>query len=245
MERTGTSAVIIGNEVLSAKVRDENGVWLLQKLSQHGVPVRWMAVVPDEIDAIVEALLLARRKARTVVTSGGIGPTHDDVTIRAVALSLGRSVVRLPQLEALVRQHHDGEPPPAAWRMAEVPEGAELLFHSSLWYPVLVCDGIYLLPGIPSLFRSQLEVVLPRLEARPLSLRCVYLGCSESEIAGVLDAVALALPQVQIGSYPTYSNDLGYKVKITIEHPEPEQVEQAAMRLLAALPAGTVIRTDP
>src|SRR5439155_7291018 len=93
---SGAAAVIIGNEVLSAKVIEQNGALLVKRLRERGVPLRSLHVVADEIDAIVEAVALARRHARWVFTSGGIGPTHDDVTVRPVAPALGRKVVRLP-----------------------------------------------------------------------------------------------------------------------------------------------------
>src|SRR4051794_30558342 len=124
MERTGAAAVIIGNEVLSAKVVDENGPWLTKRLRDRGIPLRWMGVVPDEVDVIVESLAIARRSARHVFTSGGIGPTHDDITVRSVALALGRPVVKLPELVELVEQHYGPNANREAMRMAEAPEGA-------------------------------------------------------------------------------------------------------------------------
>src|SRR5688572_21539336 len=98
MERSGAAAVIIGNEVLSAKVADQNSGLLIRRLRDRGVALRSLTIVPDEIDAIVEAVMHARRRARYVFTSGGIGPTHDDVTVRAVAMAIGRRVVRLQEV---------------------------------------------------------------------------------------------------------------------------------------------------
>src|SRR5262244_3947972 len=140
MGRYGAAAVIIGNEVLTAKIQDLNGPLLARRLRDRGIPLRSMSTVPDEIDAIVEAVSRAREIARYVFTSGGIGPTHDDVTVRAVALALGRNVVRLPELEALVRRH-DRDASPQAFRLAEAPEGTELLWREGTWYPVLHCDS--------------------------------------------------------------------------------------------------------
>src|SRR6266849_4398361 len=144
MERRGAAAVIIGNEVLTAKIQDLNGPLLARRLRDRGIALRSISVVPDEIDAIVGAVTHARAIARYVFTSGGIGPTHDDVTVRAVALALGRRVVRIPELETLVRRH-EREASPQALRLAEAPEGTELLWREGTWYPVLYCDSIYLL----------------------------------------------------------------------------------------------------
>lgn len=243
MERRGAAAVIIGNEVLSAKVQDLNGTHLTARLRDRGIDLRWMATVPDEVDAIVEAVSHARSIARYVFTSGGIGPTHDDVTVRAVALALGRRVVRLPELEALVRRH-ERDASPQALRLAEAPEGTELLWREGTWYPVLHCDSIYLLPGVPQLFRVQLETVLPRLEGTPMQLRCLYLNLGEPEIARALDQVAMSMPQVAIGSYPEFDRAAGYRVKVTVENFEMELVDAAVSMLRRELPDGSILRIE-
>lgn len=242
--RSGAAAVIIGSEVLSAKVADRNGALLIRRLRERGVPLRWMCVVPDEIDAIVEAIGAARRRARWIFTSGGIGPTHDDVTVRAVALALGRPVVRLPRMERMVREHFGASLTPEALRLADAPQGSELIFQEGIWYPVLSCEEIFMLPGVPQLFRLQLETVLGRIEGAPLALRTLYLSTGEAEIAHALDQVALAMPHVAIGSYPTWDSEADYRVKITIEHADPAAVDEAAARLAARLPPGALLRTE-
>ena len=109
---------------------------------------------------------------------------------------------------------------------------------------MLACDDIFLLPGVPQLFKLQLTTVLQRVSGTPLVLQNLYLSASESEIAKVLDGVALAAPQVMIGSYPTFDADAGYKVKITIEHADAAEVQAVAKRLLDVLPANIVLRRD-
>lgn len=244
MERRGAAAVVIGNEVLSAKVEDQNGVLLIRRLREHGIPLRSLSVVLDEVDAIVDAVARARRVARYVFTSGGIGPTHDDVTVRAVALALGRPVVRLSEMEARVRHHYAGRLSPGALRLAEAPEGTELWEQAESWYPVLACDGVFMLPGVPQLFRNQLETVLARLDRACVHLRCIYLSSVETDIAEALDRVALAMPQVAIGSYPSFDSGAGYRVKLTVEAPEPALVEQALERLLRELAGAGVLRVE-
>jgi molybdopterin-biosynthesis enzyme MoeA-like protein len=242
--RAGAAAVIIGNEVLTAKVSEANGTWLIRRLRERGILLQSVHLVLDEVDAIVEAVTAARRRAKWVVTSGGIGPTHDDVTVRAVALALGRPVVRLAEMESLVRAHYGDRMTPEALRLAEAPEGSELLYQADARYPVLACDDIYLLPGVPQLFRQQLEAVLTRLPSQPVHLQVLYLNAREAEVAGAIDRVALEMPEVAIGSYPTFDPGAGYKVKLTVEHPHPGPVARAADRLAAELPAGTVVRRE-
>jgi len=244
MGRYGAAAVIIGNEVLTAKIQDLNGPLLARRLRERGIPLRSMSTVPDEIDAIVEAVARSREIARYVFTSGGIGPTHDDVTVRAVALALGRNVVRLPSIEQMIRAHYGPTMAPQALRLAEAPEGTELLHSEGIWYPVLHCDGVYLLPGVPQLFRHQLDTVLAQLPGTPLTLRTLYLSADEPQIAPVLDRLAADMPQVAIGSYPTFDRGAGYRVKVTVENVERALVEEAVARLERELPQGSLLRIE-
>ncbi|MGO9064474.1 MAG: competence/damage-inducible protein A [Myxococcaceae bacterium] len=244
METSVAAAVVIGNEVLNAQVVDENGAYLIQRLREHGIGLSSLSVVPDEVDAIVDAVLSARRRARWVFTSGGIGPTHDDVTVRAVALALGRRVVQLPEMLALLEAHYPDVHTPEAMRLTEAPEGTQLLHQEGSWYPVLVCEGVFLLPGIPPLFRRQLETVLKTLPVRTVFQRALYLVRGEAEIAGALDRVALQTPGVGIGSYPQYAAGTDYRVRITVEGLEKGAVDAAVARLQRELPPGAVLRVE-
>lgn len=237
------AAVIIGNEVLTAKVTEANGALLIRRLRERGVELDSVHLVRDDVDDIVEQLAACRRRARFVITSGGVGPTHDDVTVRAVALALQRPVVRLPDMEARVRSYYGDRPvPPEALRMAEAPEGSELIPSDDARFPVLACDGVFMLPGVPQLFRVHLEAVLPRLPGVPVCLRQLYLSRSEADIAAALDAVALANPHVAIGSYPTWGEEADHKVRLTVEHLDPGRVEAALAELRARLPPGAILR---
>ncbi|MBX7114803.1 MAG: competence/damage-inducible protein A [Myxococcaceae bacterium] len=244
MTPSGAAALIIGNEVLTAKVNDQNGPYLIRRLREQGIGLHRVYAVPDEIDAIVEALLSARRAARWVFTSGGIGPTHDDVTVRAVALALGCSVVRMPEMEVLVRAHYGEKLTPEALRLAEAPAGSHLWFQNGLRYPVLVCNDVFMLPGVPELFKLQLEVVLERLPKGSLSTAVLYLSLIEAEIAAAIDQVALSLPQVAIGSYPTFDPTADYRVKITVEHVDGKAVAEAVTRIVKSLPSGALVRRE-
>ncbi|HYR56461.1 MAG TPA: molybdopterin-binding protein [Myxococcaceae bacterium] len=244
MERRGAAAVIIGNEVLTAKIQDLNGPLLARRLRDRGIALRSISVVPDEIDAIVGAVTHARAIASHVFTSGGIGPTHDDVTVRAVALALGRPVVRLRSLEEMVRAHYGQALTPEALRLAEAPEGTELLWREGIWYPILNCEGVYLLPGVPQLFKRQLEAVLARMEGIPVRLRSLYLSLEEPAIAHVLDRIALEHPRVTIGSYPEFDRSVGYRVKVTVENAQSALVDEVVARLERELPQGSILRMD-
>lgn len=242
--RDGAAAVIIGNEVLTAKVQDQNGPLLIRRLRERGMPLHRMEVVTDDVDAIVDAVVRARQVAKHVFTSGGIGPTHDDVTVRSVALALGRRVVRLDSMAKRVREYYGDATTPEALRLADAPEGAELWTQKGIWYPVLSCDGVYMLPGVPQLFKLQLETVLERIEMRPIFVRCIFLSAREHEIAHAIDQVALAMPDVAIGSYPNFDPAIDYTVKLTVENVEREPMERAFQALIAALPKEKLLRVE-
>lgn len=237
--------LVVGNEVLSAKVRDENGPWAARRLRELGVQLVAMHVVPDRIEDIVEEVDRARARATWVFTSGGIGPTHDDVTVAAVARAFRRSIVRRPELAALIDAYHrrQGRPaaPEAALRMADVPEGTTLVGESG--YPTLMVENVVILPGVPEFFRFQFERFAPRLAAGPFRLANVFLSVGEEGIATALDGVARAHPDVDIGSYPRF-DDADYRVKLTVESKDRARVEAALAALLAALPDGVVLRTE-
>ena len=237
--------VVVGSEVLSAKVEDENGPWAARRLRELGVRLLAMATIPDVLDDVVEAVDHARRRADWVFTSGGVGPTHDDITVAAVARALARPVSRSPELvrtiRAMHREHHGGsDPPEAALRMADVPEGTRLLGDPA--YPTLVAGNVVMLPGVPQFFRFQFDRIAHLLEAPPFRLACVFVSAEEGTITPALDAVVHAHPGVEIGSYPRFDAGADYRVLVTVEAKDGGAVRAAVAALLAALPAGSVIR---
>ena len=235
--------LVIGNEVLSAKVADENSPFLLGRLRSLGVEVPRVCTVGDEIEEIAWALRSLRQRCDWVFTTGGIGPTHDDVTVHAVAAALGRRVVREPTIEALIRGYLGAGAPAAAFRMADVIEGCELIETDGMRLPTMVVDRVALLAGVPALMRSQFESLTGHLSGRPFILREVFLDAGEPAIAAALSGIATAHPRVAIGSYPRFDRGADHRVKLTLEARDREAVEAALTALLAALPVGSVLRT--
>lgn len=239
----GAAAVVIGDEILTGKIRDENGPHLVGALRSAGVPLGRILTVADTVEEIAWAIRSVHGTFSPIFTSGGIGPTHDDLTVQGVAEALGRRVVQDPTLEALIRAHHGEGMPEEALRLARIPEGASLIRSSDTWYPLISVEGIYLLPGIPQLFRMHLGGLLERYRGEPFHLRCVYVSVGEAPIAAALDRIAAEHPQVALGSYPRLG-DAPYRVKLTLEAQRKAPVEEALRALLAALPPEAVLRVE-
>ncbi len=200
------AVIVIGNEILSGRTRDANLPHLARELAALGIRLREARVVPDEIDAIAEAVNTCRRRYDLVFTTGGIGPTHDDVTARAVARAFGRRLVRDPEAERRLRAWYGAERLNAArLKMAEVPEGAELVDNPVSAAPGFRVENVYVLAGIPEVARAMFETLKPRLAgAPPLAARTLLVHAPEGEVAAVLAEVQRAFPDLEIGSYPFY-----------------------------------------
>lgn len=245
METPSAVLLVIGNEVLSAKVVDENGPFLARRLRDLGLRLTAIHTLPDEVEEIAEALARVRPRCAWVFTTGGVGPTHDDVTLGAVARALGRPVVRDPRLEAslraLHRRHHGEEIPAEALRMADVPEGTRL--EGDPDYPTLVVENVVMLPGVPEFCRFQFERFAATLGAPPFRLACVYVRIGEGPIAAVLDRIVRDHPAVEIGSYPRFDG-ADHRVKLTVESKDAARVVAARDALVASLPPGSVVRVE-
>jgi molybdenum cofactor synthesis domain-containing protein len=235
--------IVIGNEILSGKVVDTNSAFLAQQLRSLGVSLRRMVVIPDEIDVIAAEVHAMRPTVDVLFTSGGVGPTHDDVTIAGVARGLARAVVRHATLERTLREYFRGDINDARLKLAEVVEGTELEYHGNLSFPTFRVENIYILPGIPEIFREKVLALRPRFTSDPFHLRVVYTREMESSIAAFLNRTLEQFPDLLLGSYPKL-NDPEYRVRITLESKDRQYVERALEALLAMLPPSAVVRTE-
>jgi molybdopterin-biosynthesis enzyme MoeA-like protein len=178
-----------------------------------------------------------------IFTSGGVGPTHDDLTIEGVARAFNRRVVRHPELEAMLRSYFGDDLDEARLRMADVPEGSDLIREGGMRWPVLVVENAFVLPGVPELFRGKFEAIRERFRAAPFYIRALYTREDEFDIASRLDRVAADHPGVEIGSYPTFTRE-DYRVKITIESKEEEAVERARAALVDLLDPSSLVQSE-
>jgi molybdenum cofactor synthesis domain-containing protein len=240
------AVVVVGSEVLSAKVEDANGPYLVRRLRDLGVELTALHVVPDRMDVIVETLLAARRRADWVLSSGGVGPTHDDLTVPAVARALGLPIRRDERMAQALREmherHHPGDPfPEVALRMADLPEGTELLGDPE--FPTLVVSRVVMLPGVPSFLRHQFERVAHLFDGAPYHLVCLYFAWGEDRLAVPLAAVAEGHPRVEVGSYPRF-DPADHRVRVTVEGRDREAVRAAAAAVLGLVPGEALVRTE-
>jgi len=178
-----------------------------------------------------------------VFTSGGVGPTHDDVTVAGVAAGLNRPVKQHPGLAARLRQFFGSEAEGARLKMAEVVDGTELIFEGSIHFPVFRVDNFYLLPGIPEIFEEKVHAIRERFAVDPFYLRVIYTNEYESRIAGFLRETLEAFPDLLLGSYPSLK-DPEYRVRVTLESKDEAYLNRAFGTLMEMLPPSAVVRTE-
>ncbi len=227
-------ALLIGDELLSGKVRDANGPLLARVLFDCGIRLRRLLVCPDEPAEIVEELRRLTARYDVVFTSGGLGPTHDDVTVEAVAEALERPLVRDRRLERMLAAFYGERLTEAHRRMAWVPVGTELLTCEGLRFPVLKVDRVFVLPGVPRFFEHKVHALRPWLQARsgrPLHSRSLRVAADEGLLAPLLAKVAARFPAVHLGSYPRQRADGRWYVLLACDGEDERQLEAACQAL--------------
>jgi molybdenum cofactor synthesis domain-containing protein len=239
-----TAAIlIIGNEILSGKVTDDNSPYLSRELRNLGVDVKRLAVLPDEVEVIAEQIRTWVGQSHLIFTCGGVGPTHDDVTVAGIAKGLGKEIIRDPLLLTLVQELY---PPPvteAMLKLTEIPEGTELIMAEGLRYPVLAASNIYIFPGIPELLRKKFSAIKERFRSTPYCLKKIFVKSHELEIAHHLTTVNRLYPSLSLGSYPVLRHP-EYQVMLTLESKDPTYLDQAFLHLLNLLPKDTVVKIE-
>jgi molybdenum cofactor synthesis domain-containing protein len=233
------SALIIGDEILSGKIQDENSLVLARTLFEQGVRLTRIEVIPDDIDKIASCVRQMSKESDFVFTSGGIGPTHDDKTYEALAKAFGLKMSYHPEtlrgfVEYQTLYAPDKPLNEARKKMAFLPEPCEIIHTEGLWVPLVVLGNVYILPGVPSLFARMLEGVKHRFKGPAIERVLIYTQKSEGDIAAELEAVQNAFPQVAIGSYPKYGLP-EYMVMLSLEGTDKEAVHEAARLVEAAV----------
>ncbi len=200
--------VVIGDEILSGRTEDKNIAQVARWLNGQGIRLLEVRVVPDQEEAIVSAVNALRPSHDYVITTGGIGPTHDDITVDSIAAAFGVPVVVHPEARRVLEEYYRDRPlglTEARLRMARVPEGAELVPNPTSGAPGVKMDNVYILAGVPNIAAAMLEALDGKLEGgRPMVSVTVRAHTAESDVAALLKQVQDEHPGVSIGSYPFY-----------------------------------------
>jgi molybdenum cofactor synthesis domain-containing protein len=235
--------LVIGNEILSGKVVDANSPYLCAQLRELGVDVERIVTIPDVIETIASEVKMMSQAYDFVFTSGGIGPTHDDLTIEGVAAAFGRRVEHNESIADRIQRAIGRTLNDSQLKMAQAPAGAELLDSGDLWFPLVVVDNVYVFPGIPELLRKKFESARDRFRGIPFVLKRVYVTRRESDIAESLNDLLREFPELLLGSYPKM-RDEGYKVMLTLESRDGDYVQRALDSLMQRLTAAAILRVE-
>jgi molybdenum cofactor synthesis domain-containing protein len=235
-DRVTAAVMIIGDEILSGRTQDTNLNFIAKYLATYGVDLAEARVVPDLKDEIITALNALRAKYDYVITTGGIGPTHDDITADCVAEAFGVELYEHPEIIEMMKSRWQGELNAARRRMARVPVGGSLVKNAVQGPPGFQIGNVFVLAGVPMVMRGMMDDVVPRLRTGAVVIaKTVRVeGAGEGVIAEPLANLAKARPELSIGSYPFFGPQ-GYGSNLVVRGRDGELVEQTVEDLIAAL----------
>lgn len=229
--------VVIGDEILSGRTQDKNVAQLAQWLNVQGIRLAEVRVVADDEAAIVEAVNALRARNDYLFTTGGIGPTHDDITVDAISAALAVDVVVHPRARAVLEAYYanKGGISESRLRMARVPDGAELIENRMSGAPGIRRDNIFIMAGVPHIMAGMLDALTGTLEGgAPLISETLGCWTAESEVADLLGEVVAAHPDCQIGSYPFF-RDGRVGANFVVRSTDSAQLAQCVEQLTARL----------
>lgn len=235
--------LVIGNEILSGKVVDSNSPYLCRELRLLGVDVERIVTIPDEVATIACEVRSMSAAYDLVFTSGGIGPTHDDLTMDGVAAAFGTKVKLNTHIAERIARAQGREANESQLKMAMFPENAQLVDSGDLWFPVVVVENVYIFPGIPELLRKKFESVRSRFRGVPVLLKRVFVKRRESDIAASLHELLAEFPDLMLGSYPKIGEE-SFHVLLTLESRDAGYLQRALDSLLLRLPPDAVHKVE-
>jgi len=243
-EKVWTAALlVIGDEILSGRTEDKNIAQVARWLNLQGIRLQEVRVVPDVEEAIVAAVNVLRPAYDYVITTGGIGPTHDDITVDSIAAAFGVPVITDPEARAILEDYYRDRGVPvteARLRMARVPQGAELIPNPTSGAPGVKMSNVYILAGVPNIAAAMLQGLEGKLQGgRPVTSITVTAHAAESEVAALLKQVQDDHPGVAVGSYPFY-RDGGFGADFVVRSDDEGLANTCADDLLERLKAAGV-----
>jgi len=211
--------IIIGDEILSGRVRDENSPFLIEKLAGRGIQVLYSLTIPDDPEIIAETVATYSKRVTWCFTAGGMGPTPDDITVESIANAFQVPVVRHPLLIDLIQTICGPQCTPEHLKMAEVPQGSLLHETNHHFFPALQYRNIFILPGVPKFLKGIFNSIQDRFQGRINPIKEIDLQVEEGRITSSLQETLKRFPEAKIGSYPRYDQKQ-QRVKIILEHEE-------------------------
>jgi molybdenum cofactor synthesis domain-containing protein len=244
-DRIYTAAlVIIGDEILSGRTQDANLAYLAKWLGVQGIRLKEVRVVSDDMDAIADAVNSLRVAHDYLFTTGGIGPTHDDITVDAIAAALGREVIIHPDARAILAGYYGDQLTDARLRMARTPAGASLIENPRTKAPGIRVDNIFIMAGVPMITQGMLAALDGQLPGgAPVLSRTVAAWTQESRAAEILKRAEKENPGAQIGSYPFWREGRT-GANFVIRSTDPDQLAHVAQMLMAALDEAGITPVD-
>lgn len=238
------AALVIGNELLSGKIVDANIVVLARALRSLGVVFRRVVMVLDEIDVIAHEVRTLSSAHDFLFTSGGVGPTHDDVTIDAVARAFGVEAVASPAMIEMLQTYYGDKLMEGHLRMARVPNGARLASKPHMPWPAIIMNNVWVLPGVPEIFQAKMPLVRELIGSdKPFVSHSVYTTMDEGTLKPMLDKVVHDHSDVDIGSYPRWGGN-DYRTKLTFDGTDAERVRAARDAFASSLPGETIVKIE-
>lgn len=238
--RVTAGMIVIGDEILSGRTKDVNIGAVADFCTDLGIELTEVRVVSDEMDAIVEAVNALRARYTYVFTSGGIGPTHDDITADAIARAFGVALPINPQARAMLEtrwQQTGTEVNEARLRMARIPEGADLIVNSVSAAPGFRIGNVHVMAGVPVIMRAMLEALAPTLKGgRKVMSVAIKAAVGEGTLGGPLGALQEQYPDVKMGSYPQMGRDR-VMTELVLRSADAERLEEAVAQVRAMVAA--------
>ncbi|XP_076253675.1 FAD synthase-like [Rhynchophorus ferrugineus] len=247
---TTAGVLVIGDEILKGEIPDTNSHFLAKELHNLGLNLKKISVVSDDVNDISEEVKHFSSKYNYVITTGGIGPTHDDVTYEAVALAFNEPLVLNSELKDICCRYFKTKDPKAAgMKQAYIPKSSILHYTTisggKLPYPSVSTHNVFMFPGIPELVKLIMTEAGPLLfhSDKRFFTKCIYCNLPEYKIIEQLEQLVLEFPDVSFGCYPKFYHSL-YQVKLTIESLSKESTTNAYLKLLELIPSGCIVQKD-
>ncbi|MCX8030189.1 MAG: competence/damage-inducible protein A [Thermodesulfovibrionales bacterium] len=233
--------IIIGNEILSGKVMDVNSYFLVTELRALGVDVLKISIIPDDVRTISQEVRFFSALFDYVFTTGGIGPTHDDLTIEGICTAFGVKMIYNERLVSCLKTRYGDSINEAALKMALVPEGADLLMTEGNNLPIVSYKNIIIFPGVPHLLRKKFHALKEKFRCSEYFIKKIFLNTDEIQIADFLNKIVSAYGNLLVGSYPAAGTE-DFKVLVTLESKSLTTLEKALKELLSLMPSEYVIK---